>query len=473
MKQTLANLFLLLFFLAGSPVWAQSTAIITGKISKPLSEEITAVNCAPGLVTTETEIVATLKGGQFRLEVPVSKPGLAELVHGTEVLTLYVEPGFELHLTANGDKLLKTAKFEGAGASENNYLAQYAYAFEELEQYQVLPDNIKLREKAFLSFLESRKQEQLKFLEKFIAKTPLSLSFHKLAQAEIDFGYANDRIMYFDLREQTVRSENRLTPSPAYYDYLQTLNLQEEANIHSPTFTGFISNYTRHLAIAAGKAETSPDFYSTSYHLARQKLTGPVQSLALSQILKQSFLKGYAKQSADLLTDFQTLNQDQELLAYLQELSQQNRQLTAGTPAPDFKLQTATGEEVALSDFKGKLVYLSFWSTSCGMCINDMPYLQELHNKLDSENLVFISVGMDEDETAWRNMITNRRLPGVQLYKGLSPDLLSEYAIKDLPAYFLVDEAGNVLTTKPKRPTNRDAETELLRLLHKGQASAK
>ncbi|WP_187263458.1 TlpA family protein disulfide reductase [Pontibacter beigongshangensis] len=473
MNRLSASLFLLLLLLAGSPLFAQPKAIIRGKISKPLSEQVTVVTYPSLLVHTEVETEATLTGNEFRLEVPVTKAGLAELVHGSEVVTVYLEPGFELNLTANGDKLLKTVKFAGAGANENNYLAQYGYNFEEFDQYQVLPDNIKLREKDFVEFLESRKQEQLRFLERYTAKNPVSDAFRRLAQTEIEYGYANDRITYFDLREQMVRSENRLTPSANYFHYLQELDMQREQNLLSPAFVGFLSNYTTHLAKAAGKTDTNPDYYTTRYTLAKQKLAGQVQALALSQVLKQSLLKGQSKQSEELLADFQTVMQEPEVLAYFRKLYNENKQLATGSLAPDFKLLDAQGKEVSLSDFKGRLVYLNFWSTNCGMCLNDMPYLQELHKNLSGQPVVFISVGMDDDEEAWRNTVSRRNLPGVQLYKSLSPDVIAEYGIKELPAYFLIDEAGNVLSAKPKRPTDRDAETELLRILNSGQAAAR
>jgi cytochrome oxidase Cu insertion factor (SCO1/SenC/PrrC family) len=38
--------------------------------------------------------------------------------------------------------------------------------------------------------------------------------------------------------------------------------------------------------------------------------------------------------------------------------------LKAGVPAPDFTLQTTTGEEVSLSDFRGRIVILHFWKSN-------------------------------------------------------------------------------------------------------------
>ena len=39
--------------------------------------------------------------------------------------------------------------------------------------------------------------------------------------------------------------------------------------------------------------------------------------------------------------------------------------------APDFSLQTVTGESLSLSDFKGRTVVLNFWTTWCNFCKKD------------------------------------------------------------------------------------------------------
>lgn len=50
--------------------------------------------------------------------------------------------------------------------------------------------------------------------------------------------------------------------------------------------------------------------------------------------------------------------------------------LQKGAMAPDFTLETLTGEKVTLSDLKGKKVILNFWATWCPPCRAEMPHLQ-------------------------------------------------------------------------------------------------
>ena len=61
--------------------------------------------------------------------------------------------------------------------------------------------------------------------------------------------------------------------------------------------------------------------------------------------------------------------------------------LTAGTPAPDFRLSSSTGEDISLTDFRGRPVVLVFypadWSPVCGdqmVLYNEvLPLLEEYH----------------------------------------------------------------------------------------------
>ena len=51
--------------------------------------------------------------------------------------------------------------------------------------------------------------------------------------------------------------------------------------------------------------------------------------------------------------------------------------ITKSQLAPDFTLQNLAGEEVTLSDFRGKNVILNFWTTWCPPCKAEMPHMQK------------------------------------------------------------------------------------------------
>lgn len=81
--------------------------------------------------------------------------------------------------------------------------------------------------------------------------------------------------------------------------------------------------------------------------------------------------------------------------------------LTTGAAAPDFSLSDIDGNEVTLSELKGKTVLLDFWGTWCHACISGIPQLKQAAAKY-ADRLVVVSIDCRDDKEAW--------LAGVEKY---------------------------------------------------------
>jgi len=65
--------------------------------------------------------------------------------------------------------------------------------------------------------------------------------------------------------------------------------------------------------------------------------------------------------------------------------------------APEFELPDLDGRKVKLSDFRGKVVVVNFWTKTCRPCLEEMPSLSELAKILKHEqDIVFITITTDE-----------------------------------------------------------------------------
>jgi thiol-disulfide isomerase/thioredoxin len=59
--------------------------------------------------------------------------------------------------------------------------------------------------------------------------------------------------------------------------------------------------------------------------------------------------------------------------------------------APNFTLKDLEGEEVSLSDYEGKIIFVNFWATWCGPCKREIPGFIELQNKY-KDDLVILGI---------------------------------------------------------------------------------
>jgi thiol-disulfide isomerase/thioredoxin len=65
--------------------------------------------------------------------------------------------------------------------------------------------------------------------------------------------------------------------------------------------------------------------------------------------------------------------------------------------APEFRWRDLAGREWTLADLRGKAALLNFWATWCGPCVAEMPYVQQLADRLrDESRILVLGVSVDE-----------------------------------------------------------------------------
>ncbi|MGI4875661.1 MAG: TlpA family protein disulfide reductase [Janthinobacterium lividum] len=70
-----------------------------------------------------------------------------------------------------------------------------------------------------------------------------------------------------------------------------------------------------------------------------------------------------------------------------------------GRLAPDFQLPSLAKVPMRLRSYRGKVVLLDFWETSCSPCIAAMPKLQLLQRRYQAKGLVVVGVLLDAKST--------------------------------------------------------------------------
>lgn len=117
-------------------------------------------------------------------------------------------------------------------------------------------------------------------------------------------------------------------------------------------------------------------------------------------------------------------------------------EIAIGKLAPNFTLENLDGEEVSLSDYKGKIVFLNFWATWCPFCVKEMPDFDKLIK--ENDDLVVLAVDVMEDKKTVEEYIEKggHDFDVVLDEKG---KVASKYLISPLPTTYFIDEDGILL----------------------------
>lgn len=125
--------------------------------------------------------------------------------------------------------------------------------------------------------------------------------------------------------------------------------------------------------------------------------------------------------------------------------------LKVGSEAPDISGLTPDGQEVTLSDFRGKYVFIDFWASWCAPCRREIPHLKEaLAYSDNSDRLIVLSYSIDSKRADWvnciaKNQLTHKNWVHISTLKGWNSEGAQLFSVKGVPFTALIDPEGNVV----------------------------
>ena len=122
-------------------------------------------------------------------------------------------------------------------------------------------------------------------------------------------------------------------------------------------------------------------------------------------------------------------------------------QSTTATPAPLASFRTLSGETLELSDYLGKPVLLSFWSTSCAICLREMPAMTKLYHALKDAGADMISITMPYDPPNLVVEETARQSLPFPVAIDLDGSLMRDFDVPGTPIKILISPDGKINKT--------------------------
>jgi thiol-disulfide isomerase/thioredoxin len=131
---------------------------------------------------------------------------------------------------------------------------------------------------------------------------------------------------------------------------------------------------------------------------------------------------------------------------------------------PDFTFSDGSGRPVALSAFRGKVVLLTFWTTTCGQCQAEIPWFAEFQRTYRSRELIVLGVSLDEGGWASVKPYLERRPIDYRVVVG-DRDLARPTVGSSIPTTLMLDRVGRIAIRHVGYCSKAEYEADIQRLL--------
>jgi peroxiredoxin len=119
--------------------------------------------------------------------------------------------------------------------------------------------------------------------------------------------------------------------------------------------------------------------------------------------------------------------------------------LKVGDVAPNFQLYDLNGNLVALSEYRGSIVFLNFWATWCGPCRVEMPAMEALYKTFERKDFEILAISTDQQGLAVTRPFRNELGLTFPILHDTDYRVGLAYGARSLPMTFLIDRRGVIM----------------------------
>ncbi|HJN18950.1 MAG TPA: TlpA disulfide reductase family protein [Armatimonadota bacterium] len=124
-----------------------------------------------------------------------------------------------------------------------------------------------------------------------------------------------------------------------------------------------------------------------------------------------------------------------------------------GEVAPDFTQPTLDGGDFTLSAHRGKVILLDFWATWCGPCLEELPNVVSMWEKLEGDDFMIVGISFDRDDDKGKatdkvaKFAPENGMTWTHIVEGKywDSDVGDIYQVSGIPQTVLVGEDGTIL----------------------------
>jgi hypothetical protein len=223
-------------------------------------------------------------------------------------------------------------------------------------------------------------------------------------------------------------------------------------------------------------AEGAHALVNLAYNMAKASTTDSLRWIGEFAVQAQRFAEDFRQDERRSLPLLFTAGRSCELADMTKEALDCYTLIVKGFPASPFAAQVAPiikrlklpgnppqldgptldGDHLSVDDLLGKVVLVVFWSTEVRPFVDQLPRLSAETRKQARRGLYVIGVNLDIDSSVVAPFLAKHKISWPQIVfpetekRGWNNPLIVNYGIMDIPAMWLIDQSGNVISTNVK-----------------------
>ncbi|MEZ6137302.1 MAG: TlpA disulfide reductase family protein [Pirellulaceae bacterium] len=174
---------------------------------------------------------------------------------------------------------------------------------------------------------------------------------------------------------------------------------------------------------------------------------------ALATLLERTGSEELAREANETFAELFSDAKNPRYKAYAENFAGTARRLGLLGNSMELEGKLLDGSDFNWEEYQGKVVLVDFWATWCGPCIAEAPNVMANYKKYHSRGFEVVGVSLDTDQKRLEAYVKENAVPWENLFTagaGWKHPMATKYAIRAIPAVYLINREGKVVSMKAR-----------------------